>query len=709
MLKSPNSSEEKPNHAGELDPQGGITRLSNQFRNFSTNLRALGVVVVAAQSAYVFGQKENDHPFIDKKESTSTLKQLGIEKTDSKLSNFDFPKIDFKANLGNDPAINLLGKKSATESATTPKNREPEITNNSTSSFAPTNGYTIGPAPVSQPSPWTMFGAYFATAAAFFGLSLYIQNRNYRKHAESSGAKTKSNESTPKSVDLKLEEVPKTRLVDVGGMGEIKDQFREEIEMIRRRMKGEDVIYNRCFLLTGPTGVGKTKLARAFAGELGIPYDETNATSLSTHTFVGDGIGRIEKTVDGSLKKGAAFQVHLRKQPNATGEELGFSLVFVDEIEILVSDRDSFNGGGSSEDGKSTIKFLEITDSTNPKYANLIIIAATNKPDLIDEAIKRSGRFIEIPVNKPTHVEERKEIIESLINEFVIARGFSVQQSSKDWLANASSSMVGADLNAIFEEAIRISERAKRKEILIEDLSEAFFRTQKGGGRVKKISVPLEDQIDTMVHEIGHGLFCIIMGGTIDYISALSRGTRLGVLGFSTPISWEFHQSYQNLMSYGMLCVGGRGAEIIHKGYEGVSTGASKDYEYVRQSIQHLLEVGLLGNLHDFGSGIIEGKSLQAAHRERLNRAVRALEEEVSKVVNEAGVEWFRSFALDLIQGKKEYIGEEAHKIFLERVGQERLTKLIALYNASIQKFTHSEYGPGWREGTNNSIAAQSN
>ena len=350
----------------------------------------------------------------------------------------------------------------------------------------------------------------------------------------------------------KLKDVKKPSVTfdDVAGMKNVKKDLRETIEFLKDPSKftvlGAKV--PKGILLFGPPGTGKTLLARAVAGEADVPFYSISASEF-IEMFVGVGASRVRDM----------FKKARETQP---------SIIFIDEIDSVGRTRGAGLGGGHDEREQTLNQLLSELDGFEP-HEEVIVIAATNRPDVLDPALLRPGRFDRhIVIDRPGW-EDRKAILE------VHVRGKKLSSNiSLDDLAKGTPGMTGADLENLTNEAALVATRENKTEIDKQDFEEARDKILMGAVREETIS-ELEKKI-TAYHEAGHALVAHELPGTdpLYKVSIIPRGMAMGV---TQQLPEEDRHFYPKKYLVNKLCVllAGRAAEKIV--FEDVSTGAESD------------------------------------------------------------------------------------------------------------------------------------
>lgn len=354
-------------------------------------------------------------------------------------------------------------------------------------------------------------------------------------------------ESKAKLYDVRK---PSVTFKNVAGMENAKQELREEVDFLKNplRFKKMGVKLPKGILLIGPPGTGKTLLARATAGEAGVPFFSVNASEF-VEMFVGVGASRVRDT----------FKMAKDAQP---------SIIFIDEIDAVGRVRGAGLGGGHDEREQTLNQLLAEMDGFEP-HEEVVVMAATNRPDVLDPALLRRGRFDRhIVVDRPGW-KERKSILEIHTGNKKLEKNANLEK-----IAKGTPGMTGADLENIANEAAIIALRKNKDKIEQADLDEARDKILMGAIREETIS-ELEKQI-TAYHESGHALVACMLPGTdpIHKVSIVPRGMSMGITQLLPEEDRHFYpKSY--LINKLSVALAGRVAEKLN--FHDISTGAQND------------------------------------------------------------------------------------------------------------------------------------
>ena len=348
-------------------------------------------------------------------------------------------------------------------------------------------------------------------------------------------------------------DVPTTSFHDVAGVDEAVEELHEIKEFLAnpRKFQALGARIPKGVLLYGPPGTGKTLLARAVAGEANVPFFSISGSEF-VEMFVGVGASRMRD---------------LFKEAKETAP----CIIFMDEIDAVGRHRGAGIGGGNDEREQTLNQLLVEMDGFDVNQ-NVIVIAATNRPDVLDPALLRPGRFDrQIVVDRPDRTG-RRQILE------VHARGKPVDPGvSLDALAAGTPGFTGAELSNLINEAALLAARRDRTTIGQAELEEGIMRVIAGPENKTRVFSELERKI-TAYHEVGHALVGHFLEHTdpVHKISIVSRGQALGFT-LSLPTEDRFLTSRSTLLDQLAMMLGGRAAEELV--FDEITTGAANDLE----------------------------------------------------------------------------------------------------------------------------------
>jgi len=355
----------------------------------------------------------------------------------------------------------------------------------------------------------------------------------------------------------------KVTFKDVAGADEAKQDLEEVVEFLKHPKKFNDLGARipKGVLLYGPPGTGKTLLARAAAGEAGVPFFTISGSDF-VEMFVGVGASRVRDLFE-QAKKNAPC------------------IVFIDEIDAVGRQRGAGVGGGHDE-REQTLNQLLVEMDGFAANEGIIIIAATNRPDILDPALLRPGRFDrQIVVDKPD-VKGRREILK------VHAKGKPVEEDADlDVLARRTPGFTGADLSNLINEAALLSARRNKKTITMSELEESIERVMAGPERRSKVVSDREKRL-TAFHEGGHALVGMLLPNAdpVHKVTIIPRG-RAGGYTLMLPKEDRSYATRSELMDKLKTLLGGRVAEEVV--LKEISTGAQSDIQRASQLVRSMI------------------------------------------------------------------------------------------------------------------------
>ena len=415
---------------------------------------------------------------------------------------------------------------------------------------------------------------------------------------------------------------PQTQVTfgDVAGIEGAKLELTEVVDFLKNpdRFTAVGAKIPKGVLLVGPPGTGKTLLAKAVAGEAGVPFFSISGSEF-VEMFVGVGASRVRDLFE-QAKKNAPC------------------IVFIDEIDAVGRQRGAGLGGGNDEREQTLNQLLTEMDGFEGN-TGIIIVAATNRPDVLDSALMRPGRFDrQVVVDRPDY-QGRLQILK------VHARGKTLSADvDLDKVARRTPGFTGADLANLLNEAAILAARRQLTEIAMDEVNDAIERVMAGPEKKDRVMSEKRKRL-VAYHEAGHALVGALMPDydPVQKISIIPRG-QAGGLTFFTPSeermeSGLYSRSYlQNQMA---VALGGRVAEEIVYGEDEVTTGASNDLQQVaRVARQMVTRFGMSDRLGPVALGRSQGGMFLgrdiAAERDFSEDTAAAIDEEVSLLVDEA-------------------------------------------------------------------------
>lgn len=446
-------------------------------------------------------------------------------------------------------------------------------------------------------------------------------------------------------------QTPKTKFADVAGEQAAVEEVEEIKDFLKdpSRYKALGARIPRGVLLYGPPGTGKTLLARAIAGEAGVPF-YAMAGSDFVEMFVGLGASRVRELFDEAKKNAPA-------------------IIFIDEIDAVGRRRGSGMTGGHDEREQTLNQLLVEMDGFD-NDTNLIIIAATNRPDVLDSALLRPGRFDRQVAVEAPDLEGREAILK------VHAKGKPfVPDVDLHMVAVRTPGFTGADLANVLNEAALLCARSGAQYIDNRAIDEAIDRVQAGPRRKSK-GMALDELRNTAYHEGGHALVAAALHHTdpVTKVTILPRGHALGYTAVM-PTSDRYSQSRNELLDQMAYAMGGRTAEEVV--FHDPTTGASNDIEKATAIARKMVvEYGFSAKLgavkwmdaDEDSSGSLD--SLQS--RKFSNRTAEVIDEEVHKLIETAHTE-----AWEIINNNRDVLDELVRQLLAKETLNEKELKEI--------------------------------
>jgi cell division protease FtsH len=450
----------------------------------------------------------------------------------------------------------------------------------------------------------------------------------------------------------KLANLSKIRFKDVAGLREAKQELQEEVEFLKNPGKFRSVGAEipKGVLLVGPPGTGKTMLAKAVAGEAGVPFYSISASEF-VEMFVGVGASRVRDLFSKAKKTSPC-------------------IIFIDELDAIGRQRGTGVGGGHDEREQTLNQILVEMDGFDTDQG-VIVMAATNRPDVLDPALLRPGRFDRrVVVDLPTR-GERLEVLQVYANHKPMASSVKL-----DDIAGQTAGLSPADLKNVMNEAAILAARGGMKEITQAILHEAVEKILVGPERPSRVLSKKEKEI-TAVHEAGHAIIGHVLPNTDDIhkVSIISRGMALG-------LTWSLPREDRHLISRSKfedelaMLLGGRLAEILF--FNEPTTGASNDLQratgIARQMVTNYgmsdkLGLRTYGEHHD---QVFLGRSI-GEEKDYSDEIAQQIDDEVARIIKEAEAK-----ARQVLTKYKSAL-EHLSKLLLEveTVGGDQLTKIL--------------------------------
>ena len=406
---------------------------------------------------------------------------------------------------------------------------------------------------------------------------------------------------------------PSTTFADIAGYEGVKQEINEVVDFLRmpERFKEIGARVPKGILLVGPPGTGKTLFARAVAGEAGVGFLSVTGSDFM-EMFVGVGASRVRDL----------FQQARR---------MGKAIIFIDEIDSIGRKRGAGLGGGHDEREQTLNQMLSEMDGFETSEG-IVIMAATNRPDILDPALLRPGRFDrQIVVPLPEH-EERKAILEVHSRDKRMGPDVDL-----DTMARLTPGMAGADLSNLVNEAALIAVRRGSKQIERIDFENARDRVVLGAQR-ESLIMNAEEKRATAYHEGGHALLSVVLphGDPLHKVTILPRGMALGVT-WSLP---QERHTYSREYFLDTICkaMGGRVAEKVVFGH--LNSGAANDLEQATNIARRMVrEWGMSDTVGPMAwhsqQQVFLGEDLMSQGREYSDDTAKLLDDEISKILHE--------------------------------------------------------------------------
>ncbi len=417
---------------------------------------------------------------------------------------------------------------------------------------------------------------------------------------------------------LLTENNEKVTFEDVAGIDEAKDELSEIVDFLKDPQKFQRLggrIPKGC-LLVGPPGTGKTLLGRAIAGEAGVPFFSISGSDF-VEMFVGVGASRVRDMFEQGKKNAPC-------------------IIFIDEIDAVGRHRGAGMGGGNDEREQTLNQLLVEMDGFEANEG-VILIAATNRPDVLDPALLRPGRFDRQIVVPNPDIEGRTKILDVHLKKVPMAPDVDSRI-----IARGTPGFSGADLANLVNEAALLAARKDKKVVTMKELEDAKDKVMMGAER-KSMVMGDEEKKMTAYHEAGHALVALHCPASdpIHKATIIPRGRALGMvmrLPESDKISYKREKMYADLA----VAMGGRVAEEIIFGHEQVSSGASSDIQYATKLARAMVtEWGMSEKMgpvqySDEGGEPFLGQAMATRSSHISTETLRMVEDEIKRFVDEA-------------------------------------------------------------------------
>jgi cell division protease FtsH len=495
-------------------------------------------------------------------------------------------------------------------------------------------------------SSWLSILTYILPFLLFFAFWIFLMNQ-----VQGGGSRVMSfGKSRAKRLSV---DSPKVTFRDVAGVDEAVEELQEIKEFLEnpKKFQALGARIPKGVLLFGPPGTGKTLLARAVAGEAGVPFFSISGSDF-VEMFVGVGASRVRDL----------FEQAKQNSP---------CIIFMDEIDAVGRHRGAGLGGGHDEREQTLNQLLVEMDGFEMKD-NIILIAATNRPDILDPALLRPGRFDrQVVVDRPDR-KGRARILE------VHTRGKPLSKEIElDNLAGQTPGFTGADLANLVNEAALLAARQNKREITQTELEEGIMRVIAGPEKKTRVMSEKERMV-TAYHEMGHAMVAHFLKNTdpVHKISIIARGQALGYT-ISLPTEDKFLTTRAELADTLAMTLGGRAAEEIT--FSEITTGAANDLEKVTQTAkQMVMRYGMSEKLgprtfgHDQSMPFL-GREF-SAEPDYSDEIAREIDDEIRRIVEEA-----HQTAKHVLGGHRSEL-DRLSKVLLERetIEREEFEQLLA-------------------------------
>jgi len=439
---------------------------------------------------------------------------------------------------------------------------------------------------------------------------------------------------------LFLDNKPKVTFADVAGVEEAKQELREVVDFLKNPQKYRRLGAKipRGILLVGPPGTGKTLLARAVAGEANVPFFSISGSEF-VEMFVGVGAARVRDLFTQAKK-------------------LSPSIVFIDELDAVGRHRGAGLGGGHDEREQTLNQLLVEMDGFD-ENTNVIVLAATNRPDILDPALLRPGRFDRRVIVDRPDFEGRKKILEVHLRGKPIGKDVNI-----DIIAKSTPGFVGADIANLVNEAAILAARKNKNEINMEEFEEAIEKVIAGPEKKNRILRPQEKEL-VAFHELGHALVAKLIpeATPVHKVTIIPRGLALGYT-LQLPEEDRYLLSKKELEAEIAVLLGGRAAEELIFGQP--TSGAADDLRRATELARKMVcEYGMSEKLRNLTLGenhseIFLGKDLMQIKNYSEDTA-KIIDEEIKNIVDKA-----YNRALTLLKDHEDIL-KELSKVLIEK------------------------------------------
>jgi cell division protease FtsH len=439
--------------------------------------------------------------------------------------------------------------------------QRPSFANDALFQKLQTTGVVVNAKPPDQPAPWwQQLLVGFGPTLLFLGLMVWL----FRRSAAAAGGLGGIGGIGRSRAKLYQPEAgPRTTFADVAGIDEVENEVMEIVDFLRdpdryRRLGAQ---IPRGVLLSGPPGTGKTLLARAVAGEANVPFFSLSASEF-IEMIVGVGASRVRDLFEQAKK-------------------VAPSIIFIDELDAIGRSRGGAQSIGGHDEREQTLNQILTEMDGFTGTEGVVVLAATNRPEILDPALLRPGRFDRRVTVSPPDLTGRRQILDVHIRGVPLAADVDL-----DDVAASTPGMVGADLKNLVNEAALLAARRNHDQVTPADFGDALEKIVLGTAR--GIMLSLEDKERTAFHESGHALLGMLTPGAdpVRKVSIIPRGQALGVT-FQSPQTDRYGYSAKYLRGRIIGALGGRAAEDIV--YGDMTTGAESDLEQVTRIARQMV------------------------------------------------------------------------------------------------------------------------
>ena len=462
-----------------------------------------------------------------------------------------------------------------------------------------------------------------------------------------------------------VEKETKVTFDDVAGVDEAKEELLEIINFLKN-----PVDYGRLggrapkgILLVGPPGTGKTLLARAVAGEAGVPFFSISGSEF-VEMFVGVGAARVRDLFE-------------------QARQMAPAIIFIDELDALGRARGAYGLGGGHDEKEQTLnQLLAELDGFDPS-SGIVLLAATNRPEILDPALLRAGRFDrQVLVDRPDKIG-REQILAVHVKKVKLNTDVKIEQ-----IAALTPGFTGADLANLINEATLLATRRNATSVTMDDINNAIERIVAGLEKRNRLLNPNERRV-VAFHELGHAMVALALPGTdeVHKVSIIPRG--VGALGYTIqrPTEDRFLMTRVELQNKMAVLMGGRAAEQVV--FNEVSTGAADDLVRATDIARAMvLRYGMseaLGNVaYDREqSAFLQPNIPMPQSRNYSEETANKIDVAVSALVNQA-----LENAVKILQANRVLLDQTAEELLKnETLNQPEIIKLKQLINSSALKF----------------------